>query len=89
MAIIQRLRILEIYMDPENETREEIMKQIRVWNVLRAVYFTFLVLLAIDLMIESFMEWNTTERYREIGVSSLVSSLIFYVFTICVDFFLY
>ena len=41
-------------MDPDNDTREKIMKAIRLWNTLRCIYFTFLIIMATDVMMLSY-----------------------------------
>ena len=76
-------------MDPDNDTREKIMKAIRLWNTLRCIYFTFLIIMAADVMMLSYWQWSKHEWYHSIAISDTLASLIFYLFTICVDLYLF
>jgi hypothetical protein len=84
MAVIQRLRFLEIYMDIENDSAEKIMNGMRQWNNLRYAYFIFLVAFIIPTLFEQYVEWtqkpvswqSKEDLYHRVAASNLTLSAI-------------
>ena len=84
MAVIQRLRFLEIYMDIENDSAEKIMNGMRKWNNLRYAYFIFLIAFIIPTLFEQYVEWtqkpvswqSKEDLYHRVAASNLTLSAI-------------
>lgn len=84
-------------MAPENDSAERIMASMRVWNTIRCVYFTLLIVFLVPMMLENYVSWaqkplwfqSTNDLYERVALTNLICCVVYCLFTIAADAFLY